>query len=67
MTSLKQLQARLEKKDVRVAVIGLGYVGLPVACMLADVGFHVTGVDLKLDRVERINHGESPIEGKEPG
>jgi UDP-N-acetyl-D-mannosaminuronic acid dehydrogenase len=67
MNSLKQLREKIQSKDARVAVIGLGYVGLPVACMLADAGFHVTGVDLKQDRIEMINRGESPIEGKEPG
>jgi UDP-N-acetyl-D-mannosaminuronic acid dehydrogenase len=67
MTPLSQLQERIQRKDVKVAVIGLGYVGLPVAYMLAEAGFQVTGVDLKLDRIEMINRGESPIEGKEPG
>jgi UDP-N-acetyl-D-mannosaminuronic acid dehydrogenase len=67
MNSLQYLQERIQTKETRVAVIGLGYVGLPVACMLADAGFHVTGVDLKRDRVEKINRGESPIEGIEPG
>lgn len=67
MNSLIQLQDRIQNKKARVAVIGLGYVGLPVACMLADAGFSVTGVDLKQDRIEMINRGENPIEGKEPG
>lgn len=67
MNSLIQLQERFQNKEAQVAVIGLGYVGLPVACMLADAGFQVTGVDLKGDRVAMINRGENPIEGKEPG
>jgi UDP-N-acetyl-D-mannosaminuronic acid dehydrogenase len=48
-------------------VVGLGYVGLPVACLLAEKGFKVTGVDLKPDRVATISAGRSPIEGREPG
>jgi UDP-N-acetyl-D-mannosaminuronic acid dehydrogenase len=67
MNSLNQLKEKIQTKDAWVAVIGLGYVGLPVACMLADAGFQVTGVDLKPDRIDMINRGESPIEGKEPG
>jgi UDP-N-acetyl-D-mannosaminuronic acid dehydrogenase len=50
-----------------VAVIGLGYVGLPVACVLADAGFDTVGIDIDAARVKIINEGKSPIEGKEPG
>jgi UDP-N-acetyl-D-mannosaminuronic acid dehydrogenase len=67
MTSLQNLSEKIQSKTAIIAVIGLGYVGLPVACMLADAGFKVTGVDLKQDRVDLINQGISPIEGKEPG
>ena len=51
----------------KLAVIGLGYVGLPVACAFADAGFHVSGIDIDEKRIERINRGENPIKGKEPG
>lgn len=67
MISLRNLNEKILSKTAEVAVIGLGYVGLPVACMLADAGFNVIGVDLKEERVDLINHGISPIEGKEPG
>jgi UDP-N-acetyl-D-mannosaminuronic acid dehydrogenase len=50
-----------------VGVVGLGYVGLPVACEFARVGFTVIGIDIKTDRVNKINTGISPIEGNEPG
>lgn len=65
--SLKDLSARIKNKEAQLAVIGLGYVGLPVACRFAQVGFHVVGVDILAERVERINAGESPIKGNEPG
>ena len=65
--SLRELNNKIASKDARLAVIGLGYVGLPVACEFARVGFDVTGVETKKDRVTRINRGESPIEGNEPG
>jgi len=67
MADLAQLKIKIEQQEARVGVIGLGYVGLPVACMLAQAGFNVVGVDLKEERVAMINRGISPIEGKEPG
>ena len=51
----------------KVAVIGLGYVGLPVACVLAEAGFDTIGIDLDSARIKIINSGKSPIEGNEPG
>jgi len=65
--SLAELRKRLEQKEARLAIIGLGYVGLPVAAMLAEVGFDVLGVELRPERVEKINAGICPIEGAEPG
>jgi UDP-N-acetyl-D-mannosaminuronic acid dehydrogenase len=58
---------KIKNKQARLAVIGLGYVGLPVACMYAEAGFDVVGVDVKDERIQKINAGESPIEGDEPG
>ena len=65
--NLSLLKNNIQKKTAKIAVIGLGYVGLPVACEFARVGFDVLGIDILADRVERINRGESPIEGDEPG
>jgi len=65
--SLANLQEKIHDRSARIAVIGLGYVGLPVAALFADQGFSVTGVDIKSERVDQINRGISPIEGKEPG
>ncbi len=62
-----ELGAAIENKQARLAVIGLGYVGLPVAALFAKQGFDVTGVDILPERVEKINAGVSPIEGEEPG
>ena len=61
------LRSRIESREASLGVIGLGYVGLPAACVLADVGFSVTGVDIDAGRVATINAGRSPIEGEEPG
>jgi UDP-N-acetyl-D-mannosaminuronic acid dehydrogenase len=64
---VSELQKRIEDHSAKLAVIGLGYVGLPVAALFAQRGFNVTGVDVKAERVELINQGISPIEGDEPG
>lgn len=45
-----------------ICILGLGYVGLPTAAMLAVNGFRVTGVDLRAELVEAVNAGEVPIE-----
>lgn len=65
--SLLELREKIDKLEARIAVIGLGFVGLPVACEFARVGFTVLGIDRNIERVNLINQGRSPIEGKEPG
>ncbi len=64
---LKNLQGKIKDKTAVIGVIGMGYVGLPLACVLAEAGFNVTGLEIKLERVQMINTGVSPIEGIEPG
>lgn len=64
---LVELRAKIADRTAIIGVIGLGYVGLPVACAFAEAGFPVIGVERKLDRIEQINRGQSPIEGREPG
>jgi UDP-N-acetyl-D-mannosaminuronic acid dehydrogenase len=66
-TSLAALRSAVADRSASVGVIGLGYVGLPAACMLAAAGFKVRGVDVDAGRIEIINSGHSPIEGDEPG
>jgi len=57
----------IEDKAAKVVVLGLGYVGLPVACLFAEAGFPVVGIRRSQDKVDMINQGVCPIEGKEPG
>jgi UDP-N-acetyl-D-glucosamine dehydrogenase len=52
---------RLTSRDAHVAVIGLGYVGLPLATALAEAGYRVTGVDVDERKADAINRGESYI------
>jgi UDP-N-acetyl-D-glucosamine dehydrogenase len=53
---------KIEKRQAQVTVIGLGYVGLPLAIAFAEAGFPVTGVDVDPDRVDKINRGESFVQ-----
>jgi len=55
----KDLLDRLESRNGRICVIGLGYVGLSLAVELAKAGFTVSGVDLDSERVSLLNRGES--------
>jgi len=52
---------------MKVAVIGLGYVGVPVAAVLASKGIRVVGIDIDPRKVERVGAGATPLEGYEPG
>ncbi len=49
-------------RTARVGVVGLGYVGLPLAVELARAGFRTTGIDLDGRKVDAINRGESYIQ-----
>jgi UDP-N-acetyl-D-mannosaminuronic acid dehydrogenase len=64
---LGRLKRAIEDRSATVGVIGLGYVGLPVACAFADAGFDVIGVDIDDSRVGIIRSGQSPMKGAEPG
>ncbi len=66
MSGLAALRARIEQRQARVGFVGLGYVGLPAACLFADAGLSVIGVDRKVERVRAIAAGACPIEGDEP-
>jgi UDP-N-acetyl-D-glucosamine dehydrogenase len=57
----KSLAEKIQSKTARVGVVGLGYVGLPLAVEYAAEGYHVTGIDLNPNKTDRINAGESYI------
>jgi UDP-N-acetyl-D-glucosamine dehydrogenase len=56
-----RLRDRIETKRARVGVVGLGYVGLPLAVELARSGFAAVGIDLDARKVAAIQRGESYI------
>ena len=52
---------KINSKEAKLCVIGLGYVGLPLAVEFAKAGFKVTGIDISENRVNKINKGENYI------
>jgi UDP-N-acetyl-D-glucosamine dehydrogenase len=56
------LLGKIEARTARVAIIGLGYVGLPLALAFARAGFDTVGVDISSEKVQSIKEGRSYIE-----
>lgn len=61
MVGVEGLLGRIRSKDVVCGVVGLGYVGLPLAYELARAGFRVLGFDISEQTVRQVNAGESHI------
>ena len=61
-TIRQTLKNQLKNRSARIAVLGLGYVGLPLAVVFAETGFSVTGIDTAEDKVDSIMRGESHIQ-----
>lgn len=55
------LEELIQKKEVKVAIIGMGYVGLPHALEIANAGMNVTGIEIQQKRVDALKRGESYI------
>ena len=53
--------ARLDRRDAKIGIIGLGYVGIPLALRFHEVGFAIVGFDIDEDRIAGLNAGRSPI------
>lgn len=58
---LSSFRARVENKDAIVGILGLGYVGIPLAQRISEVGYKVIGFDIDPNRVAELNAGRSPI------
>src|SRR6202451_1477413 len=57
----KLLEEKIVSRRARVGVVGLGYVGLPLAVEFAKAGFTVTGIDVNEEKVRRVNAGDSYV------
>jgi UDP-N-acetyl-D-glucosamine dehydrogenase len=57
--SREGIVARFRNKEAQVAIVGMGYVGLPLAVVMAESGFHVVGIDKDEERLEKLSCGES--------
>ncbi len=58
----RQLEEKIDDKTATIGVVGLGYVGLPLAVEFASRGFRTIGIDLNSERVIRLNAGQNLIE-----
>jgi UDP-N-acetyl-D-glucosamine dehydrogenase len=66
LPSLDAWFSLVEKRELRVGIIGLGYVGLPLVLLFSQEGFRVTGFDIDAVKVDRLNQGGSYIRRIEP-
>jgi UDP-N-acetyl-D-glucosamine dehydrogenase len=55
------LEEKIASRRARVGIVGLGYVGLPLAVEFAKAGFSVTGIDLHAGKTARVNAGDSYV------
>ena len=62
MEHKQQLLKRIAERQARIGIVGLGYVGLPLAVAFAEEGFTVVGVDLDARKVAALQRGESYVE-----
>ena len=61
LSKYSSLKKKFEKKEATIGVVGLGYVGLPLAVTFAEAGFKVYGVDISVQIIESLNKGSSHV------
>jgi len=59
---LGELEQRLKRQEAEIGIVGLGYVGLPMALAFAQAGFRVVGLDKNAERVAELNAGHSYVD-----
>jgi UDP-N-acetyl-D-glucosamine dehydrogenase len=62
LTIKEQFLVKLAQRTARLCIIGMGYVGLPLAVEFAKAGLRVTGLDVNATKCARLNRGESYIQ-----
>src|SRR5271157_419368 len=60
-TASETLAEKIRSRRARVGIVGLGYVGLPLAVEFARAGFSVTGIDVSEEKARRVNAGDSYV------
>ena len=60
-TAAEVLAEKIRSHQAHVGIVGLGYVGLPLAVEFAKAGFQVTGIDISESKVQRVNDGDSYV------
>ena len=60
-TAAEILVEKIRSRRARVGIVGLGYVGLPLAVEFAKAGFSVTGIDISQEKARRVNAGDSYV------
>jgi UDP-N-acetyl-D-glucosamine dehydrogenase len=60
-TGLAELKHKMETREARIGIVGMGYVGLPLALLFSGERFRVTGFDIAVDKVKTLNAGGSYI------
>jgi UDP-N-acetyl-D-glucosamine dehydrogenase len=60
-SSLPELKQRIESREARIGIVGMGYVGLPLALLFSAERFRITGFDIAESKVETLNSGGSYI------
>ncbi|MFO7664773.1 MAG: nucleotide sugar dehydrogenase [Chloroflexota bacterium] len=62
MNPKNELLRRITNREAQIGIVGLGYVGLPLAVAFTEEGFRVVGVDVDPDKVDALNRGKSYVE-----
>jgi UDP-N-acetyl-D-glucosamine dehydrogenase len=62
LPAYRLLEEKIRTRTARVGIVGLGYVGLPLAVEFAKAGFNVTGIDVLAEKVAKLNAGESYVQ-----
>jgi len=58
----KKLEEKIQDRSANIVILGLGYVGLPLATIFAEAGFNVVGVETDQSKVEKLKRGESYVQ-----
>ncbi|HTV14856.1 MAG TPA: nucleotide sugar dehydrogenase [Acidobacteriaceae bacterium] len=58
---LSEIRQRIDSRDAQIGIIGMGYVGLPLALLFSQQRFKITGFDIDQRKVDSLNRGESYI------